>query len=83
MSEGTLNGIDAELNPMMVTTANTNNYGSDKIKAFIGLNISFPTTSTFKDLRVGVEAGAPIYEDYNGVQMDEGLSLNVGVKYSI
>lgn len=83
VSEGTLNGIDAELNPMMVTTANTNNYGSDKIKAFIGLNISFPTTSTFKDLRVGVEAGAPIYEDYNGVQMDEGLSLNVGVKYSI
>jgi len=82
-SEGKLKGIDSELNPMMVTTANTNNYSNDKIKAFIGLNISFPQTSTLKDMRFGIEAGAPIYEDYNGIQMDEDLSINLGLKYSI
>lgn len=82
-TEGKLKGVDTELNPMMVTTANTSNYGADKIKAFIGLNISFPETSTLKDVRFGIEAGAPIYEDYNGIQMDEDVSISFGLKYSI
>ncbi len=82
-SEGKVSGLDSELNPMMVTTANTNNYGSDKINAFIGLNISFPEESALKDVRLGIEAGAPLYEDYNGIQMDEDLTINFGLKYSI
>ena len=39
--------------------------------------------SIFKNIRFGVEAGAPIYEYYNGIQMNENLTLNFGVKYSI
>ena len=83
VSEGKLKGEDPDLNPMMVTTANTNNYGSDKIKTFVGVNIAFPQSSNFKNLRFGIEAGAPIYENYNGIQMNENLSLNFGIKYNM
>ena len=82
-SEGKLKGVDSDLSPMMVTTANTNNYGSDKIKSFVGINVSFPETSSLKDFRFGIEVGTPIYEDYNGIQMNENLSLNFGLKYNV
>lgn len=83
ISEGKLKGIDSDLNPMMVTTANTNNYGSDKIKSFFGINIAFSEGSSLKDFRFGIEAGAPIYENYNGIQMNENLTFNFGLKYNI
>jgi len=83
VSEGKLKGMDNDLDPMVVTTANTNNYGSDKIKTYIGVNIAFPQPSSLKDFRFGCEAGAPIYENYNGIQMNENLSLNFGVKYNL
>lgn len=83
INEGNLKGVDSDLNPMMVTTANTNNYGNDKIKSFIGVNIAFPKSSSLKDFRLGIEGGIPIYEDYNGIQMNEDLSINVGLKYNI
>lgn len=82
-TQGTIKGIDAELNPMMVTTADTNNYGGDFVRGFLGLNIGFPMSSSLHDFRFGLEAGAPFYENYNGIQMDEGLTLNFGIKYSI
>jgi len=78
-----ITGLDEDLNPMMVPAANINNYGGEKIKAFVGMNIAFPKESIFKNIRFGVEAGAPIYEYYNGIQMNENLTLNFGVKYSI
>lgn len=83
VSEGKLKGMDNDLDPMVVTTANTNNYGRDKIKTYIGVNIAFPEPSSLKDFRFGCEAGAPIYENYNGIQMNENLSLNFGVKYNL
>ena len=83
VSQGKLNGVDTDLNPVMMTTANVNNYGNDTLKTFIGVNIAFPQNSSLKDLRFGIEAGTPIYEDYNGIQMNENLNLNFGIKYSI
>ncbi len=81
--EQKLKGADPELNPMMVTTANSMNYGGEKIRSFLGFNIAFPQTSGFKDLRIGLETGIPLYENYNGIQMDEAISFNAGIKYSI
>lgn len=78
-----LNGLDKELNPMMVTTANPKNFGSEKVKSFLGMNISFPETSSFNRFKLGIEAGLPIYEKYEGIQMDEELSLLFGLKYNI
>lgn len=83
MLEGKLEGADPDLNAMMVPAADTSNYGSDKIKTFIGFNIAFPKDSSLKDLRFGIEAGAPVYENYNGIQMNEDLSINFGVKYNV
>jgi hypothetical protein len=82
-SEDKIKGMDSELNPMMVTTANTENYGKHFIKAFGGVNLAFPENSALKNFRVGIEAGAPIYEYYKGIQMDENLSAQLGLKYSI
>ena len=81
--EDKISGADPQLNPMMVTTANVNNYGSDKIKSFLGINMSFPESSSLNKLRFGLEAGMPIYEDYNGIQMDENLSFQLGLKYEV
>lgn len=78
-----LTGIDEELNPMMITTANTANYGNKKIKLYGGINIAFPEESTLSKFTIGAEAGAPVYEDYNGIQINDNLNLNFGIRYSI
>lgn len=83
VNEQRISGIDSVLNPMMIPTANTKNYGGNKINSYLGCNVSFPQTSLLKDFRIGIEAGLPIYENYNGVQMDEELTFNAGLKYSI
>ncbi|MCF2875851.1 MULTISPECIES: nitrous oxide reductase accessory protein NosL [unclassified Tenacibaculum] len=83
ISQGKISGRDTELNPMMVPTANTNNYGGEKIKTFLGFNLMFNQNSSLKNFRIGIEAGAPIYENYNGIQMDEDLSFQLGIKYAI
>ncbi|RFN60258.1 nitrous oxide reductase accessory protein NosL [Marixanthomonas ophiurae] len=78
-----IEGADPQLNPMMVTTADIENYGGEKIKLFGGVNVSFPQTSVFKNIRIAAEMGAPVYEGYNGIQMNENLSFVIGLKYSI
>ncbi len=78
-----ISGKDSELNPFMVITADTNNYGGNLISGFLGLNIAFAKESIFKNVKLGIEAGAPIYEDYNGIQMNQNLSVHLGAKYSL
>ena len=78
-----ISGMDDDLNPMMITTASTDNYGGTFLRSFIGTNIVFGNSSIFRDLRLGIEAGLPVYEDYNGIQMNENLNLQVGAKYTI
>ena len=82
-SQSKISGQDPDLNPMMVTTADVNNYGGKKIKSFLGFNFMFNQNSRLKNVKIGIEAGAPIYENYNGVQMDKDLSFQIGLKYSI
>lgn len=78
-----IKGADPELNPMMSPTANASYSGGELVKAFAGFNIAFSQTSFLKDLRLGAEAGYPVYANYNGIQMDEELSFILGLKYSI
>tara|TARA_R110002051_G_scaffold7699_2_gene34183 strand:- start:14334 stop:15617 length:1284 start_codon:yes stop_codon:yes gene_type:complete len=77
-SEGTITGIDSELNPMMVTTASTNNYGGEILRSYIGFNGLINN-----NLSLGIEIGLPLYQKYNGIFMNETLTINAGVKYSI
>lgn len=81
--EGKIEGADDELNPKMITAANTANYGNEGIRSFVGLNVSFAEGSLLHKFRLGAEVGAPFYENYNGIQMDEGMSINGGIKYNI
>jgi len=82
-TEEEIEGADPELNPKMVTTASTVNYGGEEIKSYMGLNLSFSESSALRRLRMGVEVGVPFYEDYLGIQMDEELSMLFGLKFDI
>lgn len=77
-SKGTISGNDTDLNPMMVTTADTNNYGGKIVKTHVGFN-----GLLFNKLLFGLEIGVPIYQKYNNFSMNETLTINGGIKYSI
>lgn len=81
--EDQIEGEDNELNPMMITAANTSNYGYEGIRSFVGINVAFDEGSLLHRFRLGAEVGAPFYEKYNGIQMNEGMSVNGGIKYNI
>tara|TARA_R110002049_G_scaffold34583_10_gene112722 strand:+ start:2421 stop:3731 length:1311 start_codon:yes stop_codon:yes gene_type:complete len=78
-----ISGRDRDLMPMMAPPANTANYGHERINGFLGLNMIFDHDSKFNKLRLGVEAGMPIYQHVNGIQMNQKYTVNCGVKYSI
>lgn len=77
-SEGTITGIDSELNPMTVTTASTNNYGGEILRSYVGFN-----GLVYNKLSLGTEIGLPLYQKYHGIFMNETVTVNAGVKYSI
>lgn len=78
-STGKIKGEDPELNPMMVTTTNTSNYGGELMRSALGINFLVPNTK----LLFCIEAALPLYQNYNGVFMDENFSLNTAIKYTI
>ncbi len=78
-SEGEISGADPELNPMMVTTADTENYGGELLRGAVGFNMLLANNK----LVLGGELGAPLYQNYNGIFMNEELSFNIGLKYSL
>ena len=79
---GKLHGVDEELNPMMVPSANTANYGYQRINTFLGANFSFSQHSALKRLKLGFEYGIPIVQNYNGIQMEEKGTLYLGLRYT-
>lgn len=78
-TQGTLSGIDSDLNPMMVTTTDPENYGGDILRSFIGFNALIFDSKMI----VGLEAGLPLYQKYNRISMNEEYTFNAGIKYNI
>lgn len=78
-SEGTIKGGDPELNPMMVTTANTDNYGGEMVRGAIGLNLLLANSK----LLLGGEIETPLYQNYSGICMDVELTVNACAKYTV
>lgn len=78
-----ISGKDKDLNPMMAPAAKTSNYGYEQINGFLGLNVTFNQSSKLNKIRMGFEAGLPIYQNVNGIQMDDKYLINCGIKYSI
>lgn len=77
-----IDGVDADLNPMMMPLFNTNNSGRSQLDIGIGTNFSFPK-GTLKGLRIGAEVKIPAYQKANGIQMQNTLMGIFGIQYSI
>ena len=65
---GTVDGRDEELNPMMVTTADPNNFGGQQLAGLLGVNF-YVHEGYLYNHRLAVEAGVPLYQNLNGSQM--------------
>lgn len=78
-SEGEISGSDRDLNPMMVPTAVTDNYGGEVLRSYIGIN----TMVAQNKLSIGAEAGLPMYQNFNGISMDSSFTINFGARFSI
>jgi hypothetical protein len=76
---GSIKGSDDDLNPMMVPTANTSNYGGEKISSSFGINYMIANTG----LLLCVEAGIPLYQNYNGIFMNDKFTINSSIKHTI
>ena len=78
---GNVDGSDAELNPMMVPTADPNLQGGSRLDVLAGLNFYAPG-GVFEGSRLAIEAGAPAYENLDGPQMSTQWLLTAGLQYS-
>lgn len=76
-----IKGADPEMNPMMAPPGNFNNTGRESILVFGGGNFFIPS-GTFKNIRLGIEAGLPAYQYTEGIQMEKDWSFLAGIQYS-
>ena len=77
---GNIDGADAELNPMMVPTANPNLRGGERINLRVGTSVYTPS-GVLMGSRLGVELGVPVYQSLNGPQLQEDWTLNFVVQW--
>jgi|SaaInlStandDraft_1057018.scaffolds.fasta_scaffold48473_1 hypothetical protein len=77
-----IDGVDADLNPMMMPLFNTDNSGRSQLDVGIGTNFFIPKGS-LKDLRIGAEIKIPVYQQVNGIQMKNTLMATFGIQYTI
>ncbi len=78
-TESDITGSDEDLNPMMVPTADPENYGGELIRGALGFNVVLAQNK----LVLGGELVAPLYQNYNGIFMDEDISLNAALRYTL
>ncbi|MDO5970120.1 transporter [Flavivirga aquimarina] len=76
-----IDGASSDLNPMMVTTADTANSGGTYINSGIGLNY-LVTNGGLKGLRFAAECATPLYQDLNGIQLKQNYNLTFGLQYA-
>jgi len=84
-----LNGLDWDnidgtdnklvLMPGMVPTADPNLRGGTRVDALVGINF---VTPDLKSLRLAAEAGAPVYQDLDGPQLETDLVFTLGAQYT-
>ncbi|MEO0472196.1 MAG: transporter [Bacteroidota bacterium] len=77
-----IRGQDAELNPMMVSTADPVNFGGQRLDGLLGLNF-YARSGGLKGLRIAAEFGLPLYQNLNGPQMQVQSVLNLGLQYAL
>jgi len=73
---GNISGADTDLNPMMVPTADVNLRAGTRADVLLGYNFQLT-----KSVLVGIEVGAPVYQDLDGPQLETDLTMQLGVQY--
>ncbi|MEQ8560121.1 MAG: transporter, partial [Cytophagales bacterium] len=80
---GEILGSDKELMIMMAPPANNENSGKSQVKSYLGCNFSFGEKAYWRNFKIGLEYGLPLYQEVNGIQMNEKASFIAGMRYSI
>jgi len=70
-------GVDDELNPAMVPTADPDLRGGQRLDLLVGLNTIIPD-GPLRGHRFNVEVGLPVYQDLDGPQLEMDWTLTVG-----
>jgi len=78
--QGDINGANPDLNPLMVITADTRNFGHDALNAGFGFNLYAP--ELLKGARLGFEYALPLEQNLNGVQLKNQDVMTVGLQYA-
>jgi len=73
---GNISGEDADINPMVVPTADANLRAGSRADVLLGYNFQL-TNATL----IGLEIGAPVYQNLDGPQLETDLTLQAGVQY--
>ncbi len=71
-----IDGMDS-LMTAPVQTADPAYYGGERVELFGGVNIMVPS-GALKGHRFALEVGAPVYQDLNGPQMEQDLTVTLG-----
>lgn len=74
-----IKGQHPDLMPMMVTTAHTENSGGILVGYSLGANFY---VKNLKGLRLGAEIQLPLYQHFNGIQLQQQRSFTIGTQYS-
>lgn len=78
---GGIDGARADLNPMMVPTADTGAQGGERTELALGLNYLF-LKGAAKGHRLAVEYSEPVYQHLSGPQMQLKSTLTAGWQYA-
>ena len=82
LQTGPIKGADPELNPMMAPPGDFNNTGRESVSLFTGGNFYIPS-GFLENIRLGIEAGLPVYQHAEGIQMEQAWSFTAGIQYSL
>ena len=77
-----IQGANPNLNPMMVTTADTTNSGGKYVNGSLGFNLS-ASKGALKGGRFGFEYTLPVYQDVNGIQLEQKGTFTLGLQYAL
>jgi len=73
---GNIEGADPELNPMLVPTSRTDLRAGTSVDLLLGVDF-VGSKGTFKDNRLGVEVGVPVYQNLTGPQLKTTSRLTI------
>jgi len=77
-----IDGMDEDLNPMMMPLFDATNSGRAQVDIGLGSNF-YISEGAFKNLRTGAEFLVPVWQNVQGLQMENSWMLVLGMQYSL